>query len=95
MSSETLNLLHFNDVYRVTKQKVEGGTIDVSQFARLVDDLRDQDTLLLFSGDLFSPSVESSVTRGSELYPSVNDNKITMGFDPANTQSLQATWCLS
>lgn len=74
----TLNVLHFNDVYRVTKQKIEGGgTIDVSQWAQMLDDRRNQwplresdgkrDGLVLFSGDLFSPSVESSVTRGSHM----------------------------
>jgi 5'-nucleotidase len=62
-----LPVLHFNDVYRVSKQKLQSGdTIDVSQFAQRVDGLRDawpKETggLLLFSGDLFSPSVESSV----------------------------------
>lgn len=72
----TLNILHFNDVYRVTKQKVEGGTIDVSQWAKMLEDRRNQwslrddgkrDGLVLFSGDVFSPSVESSVTRGSHM----------------------------
>lgn len=62
-----LPLLHFNDVYRVSKQKLQSGeTIDVSQFSERLDTLRDawpKETggLLLFSGDLFSPSVESSV----------------------------------
>lgn len=72
-------ILHFNDVYRVSPQKVNrsGDTIDVTQFAALVDKLRGRwgqrtedgksDGLFLFSGDLFSPSVESSVTRGSHM----------------------------
>ena len=70
-----LPLLHFNDVYRVSKQKLQSGeTIDVSQFAQRVGDLRDawpKETggLLLFSGDLFSPSVESSVVRSRYLRP--------------------------
>ncbi len=52
-------------------------TIDVTQFAALIDDLREsewtesddgkKEGLLLFSGDVFSPSVESSVTRGSHM----------------------------
>jgi tRNA U34 5-methylaminomethyl-2-thiouridine-forming methyltransferase MnmC len=51
-------------------------TIDVTQFAGLLDDIRDQwplrddgkrDGLSLFSGDVFSPSVDSSVTRGSHM----------------------------
>ena len=65
-----LPLLHFNDVYRVSKQKLQSGeTIDVTQFAQLIDDVRAKwpptGGLLLFSGDLFNPSVESSVVRFS------------------------------
>lgn len=57
-------------------------TIDVTQFAAMIDDIRDswpqrvdgkRDGLVLFSGDLFSPSVESSVTRGSHLVPVINE----------------------
>ncbi|CAE6415542.1 unnamed protein product [Rhizoctonia solani] len=79
----SLAILHFNDVYRVTKQKIQGSkeTIDVTQFAELLDSLRDnwskrsdgkRDGLVLFSGDLFSPSVESTVTRGSHMVPVMN-----------------------
>jgi len=75
--ASSLSILHFNDVYRVTPQKIsKSETIDVTQFAALADNLRDRwaqrpdgkrDGLLLFSGDAFSPSVESSVTRGSHM----------------------------
>ena len=75
---ESLSLLHFNDVYRVTPQKTSQPleTIDVTQFTALLHDLRDRwilrgdgnrDGLVLFSGDVFSPSIESSVTRGSHM----------------------------
>lgn len=70
-----LPLLHFNDVYRVSKQKLQSGeTIDVSQFSERLDTLRDawpKETggLLLFSGDLFSPSVESSVVINAWMNP--------------------------
>jgi 5'-nucleotidase len=75
----TLKILHFNDVYRVTKQKVPGGVIDVTQCAAMLEKQRSRwadlpngkkDGLLLFSGDVFSPSVESSVTRGSHMVSS-------------------------
>ena len=77
--TSTLSLLHFNDVYRVTPQKLSSHsleTIDVTQFTALLHDLRDQwtlrddgnrDGLVLFSGDVFSPSIESSITRGSHM----------------------------
>ena len=77
--TSTLSLLHFNDAYRVTPQKISSHpleTVDVTQFTALLHDLRDQwtlrddgnrDGLVLFSGDVFSPSIESSVTRGSHM----------------------------
>ncbi|KAI8998871.1 Metallo-dependent phosphatase [Trametes punicea] len=80
----TLNILHFNDVYRVQPFKVHPKspeTIDVTQWAAMLDDVRDRwplrpdgkrDGLVLFSGDVFSPSVESSVTRGSHMVPVMN-----------------------
>ena len=52
--------------------------ISVTQFAKLVQLIRDEwpdskdeegnkDGLVLFAGDVFNPSVESSVTRGSHM----------------------------
>lgn len=79
-----LPILHWNDVYRVRPQKISptsSETIDVTQFAGLLDDIRNQwplrddgqrDGLSLFSGDVFSPSVDSSVTRGSHMVPVMN-----------------------
>jgi hypothetical protein len=69
-----LPILHFNDVYRVSKQKLQsGGTIDVTQFAHLVNSSRNNwpttGGLVLFSGDLFNPSVESSVVPIVVLLP--------------------------
>jgi 5'-nucleotidase len=72
----SLNIVHWNDVYRVTAQKLSPKspeTIDVTQFAAMLSDIRDRwsqagaEGLSLFSGDVFSPSVESSVTRGSHM----------------------------
>lgn len=74
-----LPIVHWNDVYRVRPQKIDptsSETIDSTQFAALLDDIRDKwpersdgkkDGLSLFSGDVFAPSVESSVTRGSHM----------------------------
>jgi 5'-nucleotidase len=74
-----LQIIHFNDVYRVQPFKLEPTspeTIDVTQFAAMLDGIRgswvvrsdgNKDGLVLFSGDIFSPSVESSVTRGSHM----------------------------
>ena len=70
MTSSTLSILHFNDVYRITLdlQKLSSHpleTIDVvTQFTALPHDLRNKwalqddgnrDRLVIFSGDVFSP----------------------------------------
>ncbi|KAI0807271.1 Metallo-dependent phosphatase [Fomes fomentarius] len=80
----TLKIAHFNDVYRVQPFKLSSKspeTIDVTQWAAMLDDVREKwperpdgkrDGLVLFSGDVFSPSVESSVTRGSHMVPVMN-----------------------
>ncbi|KAH8108440.1 Metallo-dependent phosphatase [Phellopilus nigrolimitatus] len=95
MATTMLPILHFNDVYRVNPQKLTGGTtIDVTQFAYMLDAVRaawpvrtavpdaltlavqlpeEREGLVLFSGDLFAPSVESSVTRGSHMVPVINE----------------------
>jgi 5'-nucleotidase len=84
----SLSLLHFNDVYRVTPQKISSQsleTIDVTQFTALLHHLRDQwtlrddgnrDGLVLFSGDVFSPSIESSITRGSHMVSDFHSTSI-------------------
>lgn len=63
-------------VYRVTPQKLPGTreTIDVTKFATLLQAHHPtpEDGLVLFSGDAFSPSVESSITRGSHMVPVLN-----------------------
>ncbi|EKM55738.1 uncharacterized protein PHACADRAFT_95531 [Phanerochaete carnosa HHB-10118-sp] len=81
----TLPILHFNDVYRVQPFKPSPSakdTIDVTQWTAMLDNIREQwaqrpdgkrEGLVLFSGDVFSPSTESSVTRGSHMVPVVNE----------------------
>ena len=42
----TLSIIHWNDVYKVTPQKVSSTeTINVTQFAALLDSIRDKWTL--------------------------------------------------
>ncbi|TFK22404.1 Metallo-dependent phosphatase [Coprinopsis marcescibilis] len=72
----TLGIAHFND-----KVGTSGGTIDVTKFGSLLEGItakwkqRDdgaRDGLIVFSGDFFSPSIESSITRGRHMPPIVN-----------------------
>ncbi len=99
----TLNIAHFNDVYRVQPFKLSPKspeTIDVTQWAAMLDDVREKwperpdgkrDGLVLFSGDVFSPSVESSVTRGSHMVPVMN----AIGPDISLTGVYRRSWAIS
>ncbi|KAL0947321.1 hypothetical protein HGRIS_013440 [Hohenbuehelia grisea] len=79
MSTETLYIAHWNDVYRVGPQKLDSkskDTIDVTQFCAQLQDVCagwKNNGLNLFSGDVFAPSVESSITRGSHMVPVMNE----------------------
>lgn len=80
-TATVLNIAHFNDVYQVSDQKIhvnnQAETINVNKFATLLTDItakwhstgddKSKNGLIVFSGDLFSPSVESSVTRGNHM----------------------------
>lgn len=82
LDSTQLRIAHFNDVYQVSDQEIQADNkqekINVTKFATLLDDVRDKwkdggkDGLVLFSGDLFSPSIESSTTRGGHMPPIIN-----------------------
>lgn len=64
--STFLDILHFNDVYHVAPAKDDpvGGA---SRFAAALSSTTAQDPLVLFSGDVFGPSIEGSVTRGAHM----------------------------
>ncbi|ORX63077.1 Metallo-dependent phosphatase [Hesseltinella vesiculosa] len=75
--TESLDILHFNDVYHVSPGKEEpvGGA---SRFATVLKQCRASlpNPLLLFSGDAFNPSLEGSVTRGSHITKVLNEYHI-------------------
>lgn len=81
MPTRILEFLHFNDVYHLVEQSSEprGG------FARFYTEVKrrrnQQGTkpLILFSGDCFNPSIESSVTKGKHMIPPLN----LLGIDVA------------
>ena len=69
-----LNILHFNDVYdieeRKSHQKVSEGYQPICGAARFVTAMEQHGSsqkLVLFSGDLFSPSVLSMYFQGEQM----------------------------
>lgn len=75
-----LTILHFNDDYQLTAVD-NGAAGGLDRLAALVTQYREKDpcTLLLFAGDLISPSVESSVFKGAQLIDGLNH----LGVDAA------------
>ncbi|SPQ24076.1 92d2bbde-163f-4fa5-bdd0-e4ac3ffd95cd [Thermothielavioides terrestris] len=73
-----LRLLHFNDVYHLDPSSAEpaGGAarfVTVCKEYREAERFRGQPELVtLFSGDVFNPSLESSITKGSHMVPLLN-----------------------
>ncbi len=76
----TLTLLHFNDDYQLgaVDQGKAGGLDRLSTLVRRVRQ-GDPQAMLLFAGDLISPSVESSVFKGAQLIDGLNH----LGVDAA------------
>ncbi len=76
----TLTIMHFNDDYQLgpVDQGKAGG---LDRLAAVVNRVRqsDPDALLLFAGDLISPSVESTLFRGAQLIDGLNQ----LGVDVA------------
>ena len=69
-SPPDLRILHYNDVYHVDPSSAEpvGG---IARFMTVCREYRENDRykgqpglVTLFSGDVFSPSLESSITKG-------------------------------
>ena len=59
MKNETFSVLHFNDVYDLQPEQNEPKA-GAAYFKALLDRYRKQNTLTLFSGDVFAPSVLSA-----------------------------------
>lgn len=72
----SFNIIHFNDVYEIepVSSGTRGGAARVAHLVNQVDN-----PLILFSGDLFSPSIMSSVFQGSQMVDVLNK----MGLDYA------------
>ncbi|CAH4023484.1 unnamed protein product [Pieris brassicae] len=66
-------IIHFNDVYnieQVTNTEPVGGAL---RFSTAVKSLQHLNPLVLFSGDVFSPSMLSTFTKGEQMVPVLNE----------------------
>ncbi|XP_065369578.1 protein 5NUC isoform X1 [Calliphora vicina] len=71
-NDKPLCILHYNDVYNVdvtTEVEPIGGA---ARFCTAIKTFQDEDPLVLFSGDIFSPSMLSTFTQGEQMVPVLN-----------------------
>ncbi|KPJ08087.1 Trifunctional nucleotide phosphoesterase protein YfkN [Papilio machaon] len=66
-------IVHYNDVYNIeqtTNTEPVGGAL---RFSTAVKALQHLNPLILFSGDVFSPSMLSTFTKGEQMVPVLNE----------------------
>ncbi|CAH8581447.1 unnamed protein product [Dicrocoelium dendriticum] len=71
---QSLNILHFNDVYNVEGQNVEP-VAGAARFrtALMAHGAGEDSCIVLFSGDALSPSIISNITQGKHMPTILND----------------------
>ncbi|KAH0473406.1 MAG: hypothetical protein KVP17_001552 [Porospora cf. gigantea B] len=71
---DPITILHFNDVYNI--EQGPDGMGGISRFVTAVRRFANCNPLILFSGDLFNPSMLSTLTRGRHMVPFFNLLKV-------------------
>ncbi|XP_047120088.1 trifunctional nucleotide phosphoesterase protein YfkN isoform X1 [Schistocerca piceifrons] len=72
MATSPITILHYNDVYNIESRATEpvGGA---ARFCTAIKSFSHLNPLVLFSGDIFSPSMLSSFTKGEQMVPVLNE----------------------
>lgn len=88
MAVDQIIFLHFNDVYHISNQ------INIARFLALLEQYRRRyahaTSYTVFSGDVFSPSLEASILRGAHMLPLLHELKIDLGCHGNHGRSLSA-----
>lgn len=80
-----MHIIHFNDVYKIEPHPVDvslfknkneinkNNSVDAAKFKTFIESKRTENTLVIFSGDAFSPSLLSSVYKGEQMVEILNN----------------------
>ncbi|EEA05823.1 5'-nucleotidase and phosphodiesterase protein, putative [Cryptosporidium muris RN66] len=68
--NDDICILHFNDVYNI--EEGPDGMGGVARFVEALKSFHPANPLLLFSGDVFNPSIMSITTKGRHMVPFLN-----------------------
>ncbi|XP_029639791.1 5'-nucleotidase isoform X1 [Octopus sinensis] len=73
--ADEVTIIHFNDVYNIEPRSDEpkGGA---ARFANYVQTCKDLNPIVLFSGDIFNPSLLSVFTQGEQMIPILKACKV-------------------
>ncbi|CAF0939710.1 unnamed protein product [Brachionus calyciflorus] len=74
-NSKTLRIIHFNDVYNI-EGLLEEPVGGAARFKTALDFFRNKQSLVVFSGDAFSPSTLSLFSKGNQMVDCLNKMSI-------------------
>lgn len=72
-TKDCVTIIHFNDCYNIEPSPKSGGA---ASFLTAINQQRHLNPLILFSGDIISPSFISTFTKGEQMVPVLNDIKV-------------------
>ncbi|KAL4921660.1 Metallo-dependent phosphatase-like protein [Aspergillus aurantiobrunneus] len=77
MQSDEIQFVHFNDIYHIPSAALLTGFLNLQR--EFAASNPSAETLTLFSGDAFSPSLEASVLKGEQILPLLDIVGIDIG----------------
>lgn len=70
---DCVSIIHFNDCYNIEPSPQSSGA---AGFLTAINHLRHLNPMILFSGDILSPSFMSTFTKGEQMIPVLNDIRV-------------------
>lgn len=70
---DCVSIIHFNDCYNIEPNPQSSGA---AGFLTAINQLRHLNPMILFSGDILSPSFMSTFTKGEQMIPVLNDIRV-------------------
>lgn len=70
---DCVSIIHFNDCYNIEPSPQSSGA---AGFLTAINQLRHLNPMILFSGDILSPSFMSTFTKGEQMIPVLNDIRV-------------------
>lgn len=73
-----IQILHFNDAYKAQSKTGDGVVGGAARFQSLCHKLRQENSLVTCGGDVYNPSLMSTVTKGKHVPPLLNAHQVVV-----------------